>query len=208
MLYILHIPYSVPFFFWILATFRTCIFLNQWAPHQITQHSSSYLSVPLNIQAFNFIAVPGLGQGEYHIFYYICHPSEHSQALHSVHIQEYSQILGPVTNLSPSVLVICGCVCMFAWPAERQNSEDPDETAASIYITEYFPCNRTNKRQARTLIKYLWSRPGTPNDYTYFSSERKNLPLAGAGNPNQTQLIKLYSGQFILGYRSTRQLMC
>lgn len=30
-----------------------------------------------------------------------------------------------------------------------QNSEDLDETAALIYVTEYFPCNRTNKRQSR-----------------------------------------------------------
>lgn len=183
MLYIIDIPCNIlPFFFF--SEFLPILgFVTSW----ISEFHTKLQVVCQSFWTYRHLIsllVLGLRQGKHHTFYYICHPSEPSQGFHSAHIQEYSQIPGLVTRLSPSVLLMCGCVSMSAWPVARQNSEDLDETAASIYVTEYFPCNRTNKRQARTLIKYLWSRPGTPNDYKYFSSERRNLFLAGAGTPN------------------------
>lgn len=50
-----------------LQIFRACNFLNQCLPLQITCHTSSYLSVLLNIGIFNFITCPWAraGRGSY-----------------------------------------------------------------------------------------------------------------------------------------------
>lgn len=51
--------------------FRACNILNQCLPHQITCHTSSYLSVLLNIGIFNFTAYPWAraGRGSYFLLH-------------------------------------------------------------------------------------------------------------------------------------------
>lgn len=210
MLYILDIPYSVTFFFfsWILANFSACNFLNRWIPHQIKHCCSSYLSVLWNIWAFNSIACPWARAVR--VSYFLLHLPPLCAVPSSSFCSHTRVFPDPWSGPQPLSKHLHGVwECLYVHMAgSKAELRGSGWTTASIYVTEYFPCNRTNKRQARSLIKYLWSSPGTPNDYTYFFSERRNLSLAGAGNPNQTQLVELYLGQFILGYLSTRQLMC
>lgn len=162
-------------FFEFLKIFRACNFLNQCLPHRITCHTSSYLSVLLNIVIFNFITCPWAraGRGSY----FLCHLATFSAK--TFILLMYKSIPRSLVRLLTSLQASSWCVGVYVHMAWQQGrtQEDLDETTESVYITEYFPCSRTNKRLARILIKYLWSRPDTPNDYTHFPSERETYPL-------------------------------
>lgn len=168
-----------------LQIFRACNFLNQCLPHQITCHTSSYLSVLLDTGIFNFTTFPWarVGRGSYFLLHL---PTFRAKIFI---LLKYKSIPRSLVWLPTSFQVSSWCVggflCSHGWQQGR-TQEDLDETTASVYITEYFPCSRTNKRQDRILIKYLWSRPGTPNDYTHFPSERETYPLQGLAT--QTKL--------------------